>query len=246
MSAGSPSVASDPTRRQSSLLRPPFVPVAPLCPAHLGRAAPPQALGVSSLGKSAEQTYSYSAGTERMDIWKLFVKKRPSEVTLYSDNSETNTINSTDMPHLQFAIEYGVRVADLKLSSDYAPVPGIFCEVLTSLDESSNSSSATATSLQDNEETLGSTVAPNQPHESTMAVQIIETQSQIKKKHFLGRGFQDLPWLHYSYRVAGLLCFNCAKARSLKLTELSKNEEEAFCSTGYNNWKKAIERFKKN
>ncbi|KAJ1136779.1 hypothetical protein NDU88_003193 [Pleurodeles waltl] len=54
MSAGSPSVASDPTRRQSFLLRPPFVPAAPLCPAHLGRAAPPQALGVSSLVAATE------------------------------------------------------------------------------------------------------------------------------------------------------------------------------------------------
>ncbi|KAJ1135890.1 hypothetical protein NDU88_002319 [Pleurodeles waltl] len=184
-----------------------------------------------------------------MDIRKFFVKKQPSEVTLFSDNSETNTIHCNDMPDLQSAIQYGVRVADFEISSDYAPVPGTFCEAVTSSDESSNSSSATATSLQDNEETLGSTVTPNQPSESTMPVQIIETQSQTKKKrilHFQGRWFQDFPWLHYSDRVAGVLCFHCAKAKLLKLTELSKNAEEAFCSTGYTNWKKAIERFKKH
>ncbi|KAJ1089934.1 hypothetical protein NDU88_003074 [Pleurodeles waltl] len=184
-----------------------------------------------------------------MDIRKFFVKKQPSEVTLYSDNSETNTIHCNDMPDLQSAIQYGVRVADLEISSDYTPVPGTFCEAVTSSDESSNSSSATATSLQDDEETLGSTVTPNQPSESTMPVQIIETQSQTKKKrilHFQGRWFQDFPWLHYSDRVAGVLCFHCAKAKLLKLTELSKNAEEAFCSTGYTNWKKAIERFKKH
>lgn len=71
----------------------------------------------------------------------------------------------------------------------------------------------------------------------------------MKKKrilHFQGRWFQDFSWLHYSSRVAGVLCFHCAKAKSLKLTELSKNTVEAFCNTGYTNWKKAIERFKKH
>ncbi|KAJ1206469.1 hypothetical protein NDU88_001874 [Pleurodeles waltl] len=191
----------------------------------------------SKMPKRLSDLLSSGRTTRRMDIRKFFVKKQPSKVTLYSENSEANSFHCNDMPDLQSATQYGVRVADLELSRDYAPVQGTVCEVVTSSGESSNSS-VTATSLQDNEETLENTVAPKKPHESTIPVQIIETQTQTKKKrilHFQGRWFQDFPWLHYSDRVAGVLCFHCAKAKSLKLTELYKNAEEAFCSTGYTN-----------
>lgn len=110
-----------------------------------------------------------------MDTWKFFAKKQPSEVNLYSDNSEISTIDGDDMLELQSAIQYGVGATDLEISSDCTPVPGTFCGVVTASDESSNSSYATTTSLQDTEETLVSTVAPNQPHESTLPIQIIVT-----------------------------------------------------------------------
>ncbi len=43
------------------------------------------------------------------------------------------------------------------------------------------------------------------------------------------------------------LCFYCSKAfKTQKVSSLVKNTEPAFLSTGFKNWKKALEQFSSN
>ncbi|CAH2315960.1 Hypothetical predicted protein [Pelobates cultripes] len=98
----------------------------------------------------------------------------------------------------------------------------------------------------DDEKTLRTAVVPNQPDYKTIPAQTIVTQKAKKRVlHFQECWFQNVPWLHYSFTLEGVLCFYCAKAAILNLTQLEKNTEPAFDCVGFKNWKKAIEKFKK-
>ena len=55
--------------------------------------------------------------------------------------------------------------------------------------------------------------------------------------------FQDFPWLSYDVNLDKVFCFHCSKAFKEKKI-FGKNFEPAFISNGYNNWKKAIEKFR--
>jgi len=52
------------------------------------------------------------------------------------------------------------------------------------------------------------------------------------------------PWLHYCTATKKVFCFYCSKVCCAKEHPWSRNAEEAFVSTGFSNWKKAIEKFK--
>lgn len=43
--------------------------------------------------------------------------------------------------------------------------------------------------------------------------------------------------------VEGVLCFYCSKAFYSETSPLAKNADSAFISSGFKNWKKALERF---
>jgi len=58
--------------------------------------------------------------------------------------------------------------------------------------------------------------------------------------------FQTYPWLHYNASATGILCFYCATAETLGLTELTRYREDAFTSRGFANWKKALQRFREH
>jgi excinuclease UvrABC ATPase subunit len=64
-----------------------------------------------------------------------------------------------------------------------------------------------------------------------------------KVRHFQSGWFVRYPWLHYSSAIQAALCYPCAKADMQKLTTTNTKSEQAFISTGFSNWKKAIERF---
>lgn len=59
--------------------------------------------------------------------------------------------------------------------------------------------------------------------------------------HFQQKWFQMFPWLQYSATLKGVLCFYCAKV-FLKKSMLASKFDPAFVSTGFKNWKKAVEK----
>ena len=64
-----------------------------------------------------------------------------------------------------------------------------------------------------------------------------------KTRRFQSAWFQRFPWLHYSRHLRSVVCYTCAKATSMSLTELSTKSQQTFITTGFVDWKKAIEKF---
>jgi hypothetical protein len=80
-------------------------------------------------------------------------------------------------------------------------------------------------------------------------VKLIPKQSMVSNKgkrvlSFQASWFAEFPWIHYCSEVQGVLCFHCARAESLKLTNLANKRETAFTVDGFSNWKKGIEKFR--
>ena len=55
--------------------------------------------------------------------------------------------------------------------------------------------------------------------------------------------YEQFPWIHFDTRINAVICFTCAKAESLHLSDLARKRESTFITTGFSNWKKAKERF---
>jgi hypothetical protein len=55
--------------------------------------------------------------------------------------------------------------------------------------------------------------------------------------------YKRFPWIHYSPIISGVVCFTCCKASSLGLLKLETKAEPAFITSGFFNWKKAIDKF---
>ncbi|XP_063969470.1 uncharacterized protein LOC129278693 [Lytechinus pictus] len=68
-----------------------------------------------------------------------------------------------------------------------------------------------------------------------------ETKSQ--KIYFQKKWLTRYPWLHYQPEIQGVTCFECKRAEVMGILTLSKKRDPAFISDGFNNWKKATERF---
>ena len=54
------------------------------------------------------------------------------------------------------------------------------------------------------------------------------------------------PWLHYDVKNDVVLCEVCVSQRKKGNLTLSTKKEGAFISTGFSNWKKASEKFRKH
>lgn len=73
---------------------------------------------------------------------------------------------------------------------------------------------------------------------------IIQQQLASKTLSFQDRWYKNHTWLHYCPDVRGILCFYCMKAFRNQTSPLAKSVDQSFVSTGFQNWKKAIETFK--
>nr|XP_023695120.1 zinc finger and BTB domain-containing protein 10-like [Paramormyrops kingsleyae] len=80
---------------------------------------------------------------------------------------------------------------------------------------------------------------PNQPDPKLISKQSLPKYSLS----FQTQWYQKFPWLHVSPDVEGVLCFYCSKAFDSGTSSLAKNADSAFISSGFKNWKKALERF---
>ena len=58
--------------------------------------------------------------------------------------------------------------------------------------------------------------------------------------------FDLFPWIHYNEENDSILCFICAKKNEKNYLLPATKKEQAFISTGYSNWKKALQRFKEH
>lgn len=82
-------------------------------------------------------------------------------------------------------------------------------------------------------------IKPNHPDPTVIPHQ----ELQNKTLKFQERWFRDYPWLHYVPNADGVFCFYCMEAFKRQSSPLAKSMDEAFVSTGFKNWKKAIGKF---
>ena len=70
------------------------------------------------------------------------------------------------------------------------------------------------------------------------------SEIQGKKRRAQIDWFHDYKWLHYEVQLDKVFCYFCGKAFQEQKLLLKKNTDLAFISKGFNNWKKAHDRFK--
>lgn len=66
-----------------------------------------------------------------------------------------------------------------------------------------------------------------------------------QQRAFSASWYHKYPWLHYQEGNDNVLCFYCMVADKRGLP-VSCNKDDALSKTGFNNWKKALERFEKH
>jgi len=79
----------------------------------------------------------------------------------------------------------------------------------------------------------------------TRQTSLTQESFQLLKKtlRFQEKWFRDYPWLHYSPSAKAIFCFHCMQAFKQQSSTLAKNMDPAFVSTGFRNWKRAIDKF---
>jgi len=63
---------------------------------------------------------------------------------------------------------------------------------------------------------------------------------------FQNRWYEEFNWLHYDATLQKILCFVCVEANSRGLFSNAVRKEEAFTTLGFENWRNAIQRFRKH
>ena len=86
------------------------------------------------------------------------------------------------------------------------------------------------------------TVMPNQPHKFEFPKKDYGRQT----RSFQSSWFKDFPWFHYDEISDSAFCYICISQNNKGNLTSARNKEQSFISTGYSNWKKALERFKEH
>ena len=69
---------------------------------------------------------------------------------------------------------------------------------------------------------------------------------QGPKQSFNPSWYKSFSWLHYEVGKDVVLCATCVSQEKKGNLTLSSKKEDAFLSTGFSNWKKALEKFRKH
>ena len=87
--------------------------------------------------------------------------------------------------------------------------------------------------------------APNQPLDRAV---LESTKQQIGNKNeyrcFNSKWYKEFPWIHLCNDSKKVFCYHCLLAYSKGL--LTRRNETAFFVEGFQNWKKAVERFSRH
>ena len=96
-----------------------------------------------------------------------------------------------------------------------------------------------ATSINTHTERL----MPAEPHQPRL--QFPKRTFGKQKRSFLANWFVQYPWIHYIQEEDCVLCFYCTTAVQRKYPP-TRNADEVFTKTGFNNWQKALQKFNKH
>lgn len=85
-------------------------------------------------------------------------------------------------------------------------------------------------------------IVPEKPHHPILSFPQRTIGKQ--KRSFCSSWYVKYPWLHYQEHSDSVLCY-CHMADKRHLP-ISANKEAAFTTSGFSNWKRAIEKFNKH
>lgn len=87
---------------------------------------------------------------------------------------------------------------------------------------------------------------PTEPNHAPATVYPVNEGGRKSKVFtFQSSWYNTFPWLHSEAGVRAVLCFYCMTSHQICGTHsVAKNTETAFVTTGFWNWKKAVEKFK--
>lgn len=110
-------------------------------------------------------------------------------------------------------------------------------------DDDEQSASQQTSSRASSSNTATDSIIPEKPNQPVLSF----PQRTIgrQKRSFCSSWYSKYPWLHYQVTDDSVLCFYCHIAEKRHLP-ISTNKDQAFTTTGFSNWKKAIERFNKH
>ncbi len=80
---------------------------------------------------------------------------------------------------------------------------------------------------------------PNQPDPKVLIKQVLKEWTLTFQKAW----YDKYPWLHVNMGTEGVLYFHCSKYFKTGKPAQAKSIDPAFVSTGFQNWKKALEKF---
>ena len=92
--------------------------------------------------------------------------------------------------------------------------------------------------------TKGTLLVAEKPCQPSSSFSFPKTAFGKQNRSCQSRWFTEFSWLNYDEVNNSVTCFICKK--HLKNLEMEKNKEEAFLSTGFRNWKKALDSFKEH
>ena len=93
--------------------------------------------------------------------------------------------------------------------------------------------------------TVETTVIPNGPNQPRN-FQFPKKDYGKQSRSFQSSWFKDYSWLHYDEMSDSALCHICVSQNDKGNLTTARNKEQAFLSTGFSNWKKALSRFKEH
>jgi len=115
------------------------------------------------------------------------------------------------------------------------PQPNIEPQTSISATSTDSSPSSGATALSEPQQNIDPS-RPYQPNPASIPSQPLKDRC-LK---FQSSWFEKFPWIHYSVSLKAVLCFTCSRAN---VTSPDMHLDEAFVSSGFRNWKKALEKF---
>ena len=80
---------------------------------------------------------------------------------------------------------------------------------------------------------------PNQPDPKVLPKQVLKEQTLTFQKSW----YEKYPWLHVDMGTESVLYFHCSKYFKTGKPAQAKSIDPAFVSTGFLNWKKALEKW---
>jgi len=85
-------------------------------------------------------------------------------------------------------------------------------------------------------------MVPNQPQDHVFPAKMYGKKAP-KKRSMHSHYFMKWPFLHWDEQSSSVFCLPCHNVQSLGMNILSRKGEQAFVSTGFSNWKDAVNDF---